>query len=90
MNKPAPKPDHGRRSFVKLCMGAVTAGQLRQSFASGETINKYDRVELIDTHNNRIATDGLEIGYSYIFHYPFVTTPCFLMDLGEPIRENLI
>ena len=90
MNKPTPKPDHGRRSFVKLCMGAVTAGQLRQSFARGKTIHKYNRVELIDPHNNRIATDGLEIGRSYIFHYPFVTTPCFLIDLGEPIRENLI
>lgn len=90
MPNPAPKPNHGRRSFFKLCVGAVTASQLRQSFASAKTVNKYNRVELVDSRNNQIFKDGLEIGHSYIFHYPFVTTPCFLIDLGEPISENLI
>lgn len=89
MNESPPKTNRSRRGFIKLCMGAVTAGQLRRSFADGETINRYNRVELTDYQRKPIAPHQLEIGHGYIFHYPFITTPCFLIDLGEPVNEKL-
>ncbi|MDJ0957757.1 MAG: hypothetical protein QNI91_12900 [Arenicellales bacterium] len=84
------KSRYGRRNFIKLCMGAVTAGHLRQSIAAENSeVKKYNQVELVDFYKKPITTKSLEIGRNYIFHYPFVTTPCFLIDLGEPIRERV-
>ena len=28
---------------------------------------------------------SLDTGETYLFHYPFISTPCFLIDLGKPI-----
>lgn len=85
-----PKPPYGRRSFIKLCMGALTAGQLRRSFAAGNNqLNRYNQVQLVNFNREPVLSDDLETGQSYIFHYPFVTTPCFLIDLGEPVRGSI-
>lgn len=79
-----------RRNFIKLCMGAVTISRIRQSFANGDhLVNQYNRVQLVDASNRPLSPSQLEIGQSYIFHYPFVTTPCFLIDLGKPIDESV-
>ena len=78
----------GRRNFIKLCMGALTAGRLKQSLAAENTkVRKYNQAQLVDFYKKPITTKSLEIGQNYIFHYPFVTTPCFLIDLGEPVKE---
>ena len=90
MTDPIGKFFHGRRNFIKLCMGAVTAGRLQQSLAVENTkVRKYNQVQLVDFYKKPITTGSLEIGKNYIFHYPFITTPCFLIDLGEPIKERV-
>ena len=79
-----------RRNFIKLCVGAVTLGQMRQSFAAGKNLLKqYNRVKLVDFNGKPIIPEDLEAGQSYIFHYPFVTTPCFLIDVGSAVRESI-
>jgi len=80
------KLKQSRRGFIKLCMGAVTAGQIRRSWALSDRAAKtYNRVELVGFRKQQFVTNNLEVGQSYIFHYPYVSTPCFLIDLGEPI-----
>lgn len=84
------KSYRGRRNFIKLCMSAVTAGQLRQSFAVGNNLFKrYNRVQLVKLNNEPVLPDDLEVGQSYIFHYPFVTTPCFLIDMGKALSDSV-
>lgn len=84
------KSPRSRRNFIKLCMGAVTVGHLSQSFAADQSVaKKYNQAQLVDFYSKPITAKSLKIGQNYIFHYPFVTTPCFLIDLGEPIRENV-
>lgn len=83
-----------RREFVKLCASAV-AGVSASPELLGEDKSEphfYERVALIDRHNQEpVRAASLEVGETYLFHYPFVTTPCFLINLGRPLtnRENL-
>jgi Rieske Fe-S protein len=83
-----------RREFVKLCASAVAGVS-----ASPELLGKakrelhfYERVALIDLVTQKpVRASSLEVGETYLFHYPFVSTPCFLLNLGRPVTssENL-
>ena len=77
-----------RRCFVKLCAAAaVTAGANPSLLsAAGATARLYDRTALVDDDGAPITAQGLDIGRTYVFHYPYATTPCFLLDLGRPVR----
>ena len=79
-----------RRCFVKLCAAAaVTAGANPSLLAAaGATARLYDRTALVDGEGEPITAQRLDVGRSYVFHYPFATTPCFLLDLGRPVRTE--
>lgn len=49
---------------------------------------RYARARLIDDHHRPIAARDLVPGRSYLFHYPYVTTPCFLINLGQPVSAG--
>ena len=76
-----------RRRFVKLCAAAaMTAGANPALLArEGATARLYERTALIDADGAPITAQGLDTGRSYVFHYPYASTPCFLLDLGRPI-----
>jgi Rieske Fe-S protein len=42
----------------------------------------FERVQLVDGHNRPLMIDSLQPEQEYIFFYPYVSTPCFLLDLG--------
>ncbi len=74
----------GRRDFVKLCMTAVAAAGHRVGWAMPEGATKtYERCQLVDVSGEPLRTDALVVGETYVFNYPYVATPCFLLDLGE-------
>ncbi len=81
-----------RRKFIKACVGAgaaVAANPSLMAQPAGELIPA-ERVRLVDADGRSLRADSLNVGQSYVFHYPFVTTPCFLIDLGaaaEPGAE---
>lgn len=80
-----------RRGFVKLCAGAVAGiTAAPELIASGQQqYRRYGRVALVDTHSQTaVSASSLEVGETYLFHYPFVSTPCFLIDLGRPVEPN--
>ena len=83
-----------RRGFVKLCATAVagiTASP--ELMAKGHHVyQRYARVALIDPYSREpVRAASLDVGETYLFHYPFVSTPCFLIDLGKSVtsRTNL-
>ncbi len=53
-----------------------------------QTARFYHRVRLVNDDKKPITAEQLEIGTSYIFSYPYVTTPCFLINLGHPAIER--
>lgn len=79
-----------RRGFVKLCASAAAAvGANPEVLAqAGEPIKMYQRVLLVDTQGTPVTTDTLKVGESYIFNYPYATTPCFLLNLGKPTASD--
>jgi len=77
-----------RRSFVKLCATAaatvgLTPGVLAQAGAA--PLKRYARVRLTDVNDRPLRASALESGRTYVFNYPHVTTPCFLIDLGRAV-----
>ena len=76
-----------RRRFVKLCAAAaMTAGATPALLArEGATARLYDRTALVDGEGNPITARRLEPGHSYVFNYPYATTPCFLLNLGRTV-----
>jgi Rieske Fe-S protein len=81
-----------RRKFLKVCVGtgaAVAANPSLIAEPAGELVPA-ERVRLVDGSGQTLLPEKLTVGKSYIFHYPYVTTPCFLIDLGvaaEPGEE---
>ena len=77
-----------RRSFVKVCAAAAAAAGANPALlsAAGTTARLYERTALVDDDGAPITDRGLEVGRAYVFHYPYATTPCFLLDLGRPVR----
>ncbi len=75
-----------RRRFVKICAAAAAAVTTSSCLLTRETetLQQFPRVRLVDHKGSPITVDQLEVGRSYIFHYPYVCTPCFLLNLDRP------
>lgn len=80
-----------RRGFVKMCATAV-AGVTASPQLLGEgaeQYHRYARSALVDPHTSEpVSAASLEVGETYLFHYPYISTPCFLIDLGKTVPGN--
>jgi Rieske Fe-S protein len=77
-----------RRDFIKVCAAgaAVSANDLLA--AQDLKPRFYSRTLLTDEGGRPLRAASLVAGRNYIFHYPFESTPCFLLNLGKPtVRE---
>jgi len=80
-----------RRGFVKLCATAVASVTASPELLARDNrqYRRYDRVALIDPYRGEpVRAASLEVGETYLFHYPFVSTPCFLIDLGRSVKTK--
>jgi len=80
-----------RRGFVKLCAGAVAGIAANPEVLARENqqYRRYARVSLIDHHSREaVNASALEVGETYLFQYPYVSTPCFLINLGRPVQAS--
>ncbi len=75
-----------RRGFIKLCAAAAAAIAARPQALSANAsapLRTYQRSRLVDVKGAPIRAADLRVGESYVFHYPYATTPCFLIDLAR-------
>ncbi len=80
-----------RRGFVKLCAAAVAGISASAELMANnlEQHRKYGRVALIDPVSGEpMRAAALDVGETYVFHYPYISTPCFLIDLGRSVRSK--
>ena len=81
-------PGHAlkRRSFIKICASLIAAVSASpRLFARGSGAHQsYDRVQLVDRMNRPLRASDVRAGENYIFNYPYICTPCFLLNLGSP------
>ncbi|MBX2869163.1 MAG: hypothetical protein KTR18_10835 [Acidiferrobacterales bacterium] len=75
-----------RRTFVKTCVTAASAVAANpRLLASSAPVRSYHRSLIVDENGEPIGSNALKADKPFIFHYPFVTTPCFLVNLGKPL-----
>jgi len=73
-----------RREFLKLC--AATAGATgAPNVAADARPHFYSRARLLDAQGLPLHTAAVPPHRNLIFHYPYDTTPCFLLNLGKPV-----
>ena len=77
-----------RRKFFQICGGYVAglASLHPKTTAASNPTRLYHRVQLMRDSKPMRASD-FEEGQVYIFHYPYVTTPCIIFNLGESVES---
>jgi Rieske Fe-S protein len=72
-----------RRDFIKVCAVGATVSANNLFAAQGLKPRFYARSLLTDEGGRPLRAASLAAGRNYIFHYPFESTPCFLLNLGK-------
>ena len=77
-----------RRDFMFGCAGAAMGATL-PAFAAGDVQPRlYSRVRLVAEGGKPLKTHAIPAQRNFIFHYPYASTPCFLLNLGKPVRTG--
>ena len=81
---------NSRRSFFRACLSTATVVATNPSLlARGDsTARSYNRVLLTREDDSPLTSRDIADGSFFIFNYPFVTTPCFLIDIGSPVQRG--
>ena len=78
-----------RRAFMRVCAsGPAAAGVPASLAAQNPTAHLYARAKLLDPQGKPIRASAVPAQKNFIFHYPFASTPCFLINLGKPSRAG--
>lgn len=78
-----------RRKFLGSCVAlSGTAGITPLSAWAAAAPRLYDRARLVDVHGAPLKARAVVAEVNYVFHYPFVGTPCFLLNLGRPVAAT--
>ena len=78
-----------RRKFFKGCLSATAAVMSNPSLLvqADNQFKAYSKVKLIDNNNQPVTSQSIQKKQCYVFNYPFVSTPCFLINLGEAVTQ---
>jgi arsenite oxidase small subunit len=74
-----------RRAFIKFCAASAAAAGAPAVSADARP-HLYRRVRLVAENGAPLRARDLPANRSLIFHYPYATTPCFLLNLGRPAK----
>ncbi len=81
-----------RRGFIAWCASAATCLAARD--ASGDVSEQaehhYPRAQLVAHDGTPVRARDLVSGRNYIFHYPYLATPCFLLNLDQQPSQELL
>jgi Rieske Fe-S protein len=74
-----------RRRFLGTCVGLGWGACAAVDAARADAPPRsYARALLVDVHGAPLKARALVAGTNYVFHYPYASTPCFLLHLGRP------
>lgn len=73
-----------RREFIRFCAaaGATPVAAIADA-AADATPHFYTRAKLLDSGGSPLRASAVPPHRNLIFHYPYDTTPCFLLNLGK-------
>ena len=79
-----------RRDFVQVCAASAAGVALLDSQAASTLqARMYRKAKLVDEKNQPVRAASLTTGATYVFDYPFASTPCFLLRLDKPTNVNI-
>jgi Rieske Fe-S protein len=74
-----------RRGFIKFC--AASAAALGSTpFPAEARAQLYGKARLVDGKGAPLRAGAIPANRNLIFHYPFASTPCFLLKLDKPVK----
>jgi Rieske Fe-S protein len=76
-----------RRDFIKFCAASAAANGT-PGLAADATPSFYGRARLVNASGAPLKAAALPVDRNLIFHYPFSSTPCFLLNLGRPAKAS--
>lgn len=81
-----------RREFVKLCGSAIALVYANPNLLAkpSSKATNYNKVLLLDKAGKPLKASMLKQGSAYIFHYPYVGTPAFLINLGQAVEAQTV
>ena len=75
-----------RRDFIQTCALSAAAAGLPALAQQNASPRYYNRARLVDAAGLPIQSRNLAALRNFIFHYPYAGTPCFLLNLGKPVK----
>ena len=76
-----------RRDFIKFCAASAAASGT-PVFAADARPHFYARARLVDEKSAPLRSKAVPANRNFIFHYPYASTPCFLLNLGRPVNGS--
>jgi len=77
-----------RREFLRLCAAATATAGAEGFAAAAATPSFYARAKLVDEGGTALRAASVPVQRNLIFHYPYASTPCFLLNLGRPAKTG--
>jgi Rieske Fe-S protein len=74
-----------RRGFIKFCAASVAAIGSAEVAADARA-QLYAKARLVDEKGAPLRASAIPVNRNLIFHYPYAATPCFLLNLGKPVK----
>jgi arsenite oxidase small subunit len=79
-----------RRHFVQVCAASALGAKLPDAnAASNLSARMYKRAKLVDERGQPLRHAALVQGATYVFDYPYSSTPCFLLKLDRPTHGGI-
>jgi Rieske Fe-S protein len=77
-----------RREFIKLCAATAAACSAPAAVAEDARPHFYSRAKLVSGSGAPLRAGAIPAQRNLIFHYPYASTPCFLLNLGRPAKAS--
>ncbi len=83
-----------RRSFLESCSACAaclsTAAATFSAWGAEAKPKPYAHALLVTDRGEPMRASELKAQTNYVFHYPFVATPVFLLDLAKPVAPHAL
>lgn len=85
-----------RRNFLKVIAASATVVAVNPSLiggklyaANGQLYKAYEKAQIVDAAGKPIKASDLKKEVSYIFNYPYASTPCLLVNLPKSTQKDV-
>src|SRR2546425_8569381 len=76
-----------RRAFIKFCAASAAAAG-SPAIGADARPRFYQSVKLVGEDGAALRAGSVPADRNLIFHYPYASTPCFLLNLGRPAKAS--